>query len=245
LVNGVQLEPIQDFGFLLVKRFDVLYAEFAARPEFDRHIYALPRFGTSPHQVAKQYRGLDRDPLIPSHPPPPPHYMVAAPTPFNALESANSVLAAQMRMYELEEEDRCWRSLLFDEDGLVEILRWLEEEHEHRYETLWSKVANSEAEPPTGYRRLGYEPSSFPADHFSTVADALCFPRWHGTDDEGVLFAEHFDRLNSNALFDRPSAAEAYLDYYLSIPWTERDEFSIAEIWASDLTPSNYRFERP
>lgn len=30
----------------------------------------------------------------------------------------------------------------------------------------------------------------------------MCFPRWHGTDKEGVLFGEHYERLNDYALFD-------------------------------------------
>jgi hypothetical protein len=226
-VDSVLRNPLQDFGFLVVKRFDVLYAEFAAKPAFNAHIYALPRFGASPDDVAKQYHGLGRDPLASSNPPPPPHI-----TPIHAFESANLFLAAEMRMCELEQEDRCWNFLIYDRDGLNDVLRWLEEEHERCYETLWARVSGSEAQPPNGYRRLGYEPSYFPRGHFSTVADAMCFPRWHGTDSEGVLFVEHFDRLNSSALFNDANAAKAYLDYYLSFSWTERGDFSVAEVWA-------------
>ena len=226
------VQPLQDFGYLVVQPFDVLYAEFAAKPKFNLEIYALPRYGTSPQSVLKHYHGLDRSPLESSGPAPPSHMHIAAPEPFDYFKSATSVLAAQMRMHELEEEDRSFSGIIYDGEGLNDVLRWLAEEREHGYETLWARVAGSHAVPPAGYHCLGLEPSYFPGGFFSPVCDALCFPRWHGTDSEGVLFREHFDRLNRYALFDDPEAADAYLKHYLSIPWTERGEFEIAEVWA-------------
>lgn len=41
-------------GFLVVKRFEALYRAFAADLRFDKAIYALPVFGTSPERVLKR-----------------------------------------------------------------------------------------------------------------------------------------------------------------------------------------------
>jgi len=69
-------------------------------------------------------------------------------------------------------------------------------------------------------------------DHFSASCDCLCFPRWHGTDPEGLLFREHFSRLNRDGLFRSAQEARAFLRYYLSFDWTETGEYEIAEVWA-------------
>lgn len=52
-------------GFLVLKRFEHLFDEFAAKPKFDRRIYALPVFGDDPSKAAIRYRGLDRDGIQP------------------------------------------------------------------------------------------------------------------------------------------------------------------------------------
>ena len=142
-------EPLQDHGFLIVKRFSVLYAEFAAKSEFDRRIYAVPFFGDSPVEVAVQYHGMDRDPL----------------------ESywEDPALAAELRMHEMEQQDRVWNCLLYSQIELLEILEWANQEHPQKYEPVWARVSKSTAETPQGYRCIGYEPNYFPSGHFSPI----------------------------------------------------------------------------
>jgi hypothetical protein len=65
---------------------------------------------------------------------------------------------------------------------------------------------------------------------------STCFPRWHGTDPEGVLFREHFERLNRHGLFESAQEASAFLAFYLSFDWTETGEYEIAEVWAPVTT---------
>lgn len=209
-------------GFLVVKRFEALYRAFCADPAFDRAIYALPVFGTSPERLTIRYRGMDRDAL----------------TPF-----ARGSLA-QVRLLELKggQVDGTEDFLTTYEQG-VDVLRWTKEEFPDDYEIIWVKIAGRPDRPPSAFERLGFEPAFFTSDHFSAICDCMCFPRWHGTDPEGKLFRPHFDRLNSNGLFEDAQAAAEFLAYYLSIDWTERGEYEIAEVWAqlaassSALTP--------
>jgi hypothetical protein len=120
----------------------------------------------------------------------------------------------------------------------IDVLGWTKEESSEDYEIIWAKIADRPDRPPSTFQRLGFEPTYFMGDHFSGICDCMCFPRWHGTDREGKLFRSYFDRLNSNGLFDDAPTAAEFLAYYLSIDWTERGEYEIAEVWAP-VVPSS------
>jgi hypothetical protein len=196
-------------GFLVLKRFEPLFREFAAKPEFDRRIYALPVFGDEPSSAAIRYRGLDRD----------------------AIEAYAQGSLAEIRMAELDPDDN-GGGFIGTLEQAREVLRWAEEEAPGVYEIAWAQVAGTAHTTPAGFELLGFEPSYFTGDHFSASCDCLCFPRWHGTDREGVLFREHFTHLNANGLFRSAQEASEFLRYYLSFDWTETGEYEIAEVWA-------------
>jgi hypothetical protein len=214
-------------GFLVVKRFDALYREFAAKPKFVRDIYALPVADTAPDRAPVTYRGMDRDAIKPS-------------------QGSDGTLPA-IRMAELNRamlEDPAFRfdgqeDFLVDERDARDVLRWAEEETPGEYELIWARTAGAPPVPPSGYECLGYEPTTFVSDHFSPLCDCMCFPRWHGTDREGVLFIDHFERLNASGLFDDPAAAATFVTYYASFEWTEQGDYLVAEVWAplSPLAP--------
>jgi len=201
-------------GFLVVKRFEALYREFAAKPKFDRSIYALPVFGTGPERVAVKYRGLDRD----------------------AVDGRDKGTLAQIHLHELEEAGviKEFVGLLPDAKHAADVLGWAEMEFPDTYEIVWARIAGTFAGPPEGFACLGLEPSYFVSDHFSPICDCMCFPRWHGTDPEGALFRDHFERLNHNGLFDSATHAQEFLTYYLSFDWTETGDYEIAEVWAPE-----------
>lgn len=196
-------------GFLVLKRFEPLFREFAAKPEFDRRIYALPVFGDEPSSAVVRYRGLDR----------------------NAIEGYAKGSLAEIRMAELDRGDADG-GLLRTLEQARDVLRWAEMESPGIYEIAWTRVAGTAGSPPPGFELLGFEPSYFTGDHFSASCDSLCFPRWHGTDPDGLLFRDHFSRLNRDGLFRSAEEASAFLRYYLSFDWTETGEYEIAEIWA-------------
>lgn len=198
-------------GFLVVKRFEALYKEFAAKPDFCADIHALPLAGTGPERLAVRYRGLDRDAVSP--------------------DAKGSL--AEIRLFELRSESYDGTNdFLFRHVDALDVLRWVEDEASDVYEIAWTCVAGAPASPPAGFRLLGYEPTYFTSDHFSAIRDCMCFPRWHGTDNEGVLFRPYFERLNPNGLFDDPAEASAFLAHYRSFDWTETGDYEIAAVWA-------------
>ena len=158
-----------------------------------------------------RYRGLDRD----------------------ALSCFVEGTTGEVRMEELKQEGRVDTDdeLILGLDDARDVLGWMNEECPGVYEIIWTRIAGASAVPPIGWRKLGFEPTYFGSDHFSAICDCMCFPRWHGTDKEGTLFAEFFSRLNSSGLFGDVATAQAFLDYYLSFDWTETGDYTIAEVW--------------
>jgi hypothetical protein len=205
-----------DAAYLVVKRFDVLYREFAANPrltspKFVGGIYALPFAGTGPNRTRARYRGLDRDP-------------------FDTYENACTL--AGVRLLELEEARRAFEAAIPSRADADEILALCEAEAPGVHELAWARVAGSPSAPPADFASIGFEPSFFPSGCFSAIGDCLCFPRWHGCDLEGVAFREWFERLNPHGLLASAALADEYLRYYLSFDWTERGEFETVEVFA-------------
>ena len=201
-------------GFLVVKRFEHVYAAFAENPAFDNAIYALPLFGTTHERLSIRYRGVDREAVSPH---------------------AKGALA-EMRLHEINGETFDGSDdFLSTREQALDILAWSNAEMPGVYEVVWARLASDDSPPPAGFELLGFEPTYFTRDHFSAVCDSMCFPRWHGTDREGTLFRAHFERLNANGLFDGAAHAVEFLAYYRSFDWTETGEFEIASVWGAAL----------
>jgi hypothetical protein len=205
---------MSDHGFLVVKRFDVLYRQFAADPRFNQDMYALPLVGTEPERLNVRYHGLDRV----------------------ALTSYGDRTASlgELRLHELEQAGRfdgIGDNLITTIEDAEDVLGWTQHDAPGVYELVCARIAGGTCNPPTGWKLLGFEPSYFVGDHFSAICDCMCFPRWHGTDDEGTLFLPYFQRLNRYGLFDSASEAEAFLAFYLSHDWTETGDYEAAEVW--------------
>ena len=206
-------------AYLVVTRFEVLYTRFANDPRFDGDLYAVPLRGTRPGFRSVRYRGLDRDPLTPWPP-------VLA----GAVESPAP--AAETFMAKLDDEGRCDIASIFSADDVAEVLRFAEGEHPREFEAVWARVVGFSEPAPRSYERLGFEPSFFPSGWFSPIADCMCFPRWHGTDREGVAFRQYFDQLNPYGLFASAELAGDFLAHYLSFDWTETGDYELIELWA-------------
>ena len=199
-------------GFLVVMRFDALYETYAPRYKGRRGRYAIPRTDLPPSESSIKYRGLDRDAL-----------------------DANDVKPlrlADLFLADLENSGQCVDGFLFSDDDVKAVLSWLGDDLP-RYEVVWARRGGASDDPPADFESLGFEPTYFISDHFSASCDCMLFPRWHGTDDEGVLFLEHFRRLNAHGLFQTPGDAQAFLDQYLSVDWTEHagPGYVIAEVF--------------
>ncbi len=207
-------------GFLIVRTFEYLYRHFAKPAKHDRVVYSVPREGVPPQQIAKQYRGIDREALeawslqdlelgLPNIPTP-------------------TERDACLAMHELECQGASDDDFIFSFADARRVFSRLQLPEE--WELIWAAEATAGKDVPPQGRLLGYEPTWFSGDHFSAVCDCLCFPRWHGTDVEGELFTPHYERLNAHALFDTVAEAEGFLRFYQSHDWTETGDYVIAEV---------------
>ncbi|MDQ7780082.1 MAG: hypothetical protein RDV41_10295 [Planctomycetota bacterium] len=218
-------------GYLIVKQFDVLYdAAVRSGTYNDNPATAEPIYGI-PHksrplvaQGLPRYRGIDREPLralTSEHA----KLFTEVGTPCTATPATN--LFDEIETTTGREDG--WITTVGDMRRVWDALG----SDQRKYEVIFGKEYQDPTHPPEGAEFLGSDAAYFVCDHFSCICDALFFPRWHGTDPEGLLFKEHFDQLNRNGLFESNERALDYLRYYLSFDWTERDEkFTAIEAYA-------------
>jgi hypothetical protein len=203
-------------GYLIERSFERMYVEFHRPADPGQIVYSIPRRGASPEASSKKYRGIARDPL---------HAW------FHELEGTvpepeEREAATELRL--LEDAGRSADDFI---DSLADAKRvWDKLRAPTHWELIWAGDCDAGIAPPPDTFLLGYEPTWFWGDHFSAISDCMCFPTWHGTDEEGVLFAEHHHRLNKHALYPTTEEARAFLQYYRSFDWTETGDYVIAEV---------------
>jgi hypothetical protein len=215
-------------GYLIVTRFEVLYDAALRSGRYDQlphPIYGVPhRSSPVPQPGRPRYRGIDRQPLE-ALSADEARDIAAAGTPCEATPA--TVLLATIEAATARKDG--W---LTTPDDVLRVWAALGGERARR-EVIFAREHFDDTPPPAHAEYLGADTAHFVVDHFSCICDALFIPRWHGTDEEGVLFRAHFDKLNRNGLFDTNADALDYLQYYLSFDWTERDEnFTSIEVYA-------------
>lgn len=196
-------------GFLIVKSFPCLYIDYRQRYNLFTTVYAIPRLDREPADSPIQYRGIDRDALD---------------------EGEKSELSAEVFLAILELEARSVNGIIFTEEDARFIFHELGTFGEN-YELIWHREVKSSQSPPDGFISAGFEPTYFVDGHFSPLCDCMMFPRWHGTDQEGMLFQPYFQQLNQWGLFNTPEIARSFLDFYCSFDWTETGEYVTAEVF--------------
>jgi len=217
-------------GYLLATRYETLYQRALESHRYGNNptgksIYGIPSpcHLTSPkHRPI--YRGIDREPLL-ALTYCEAHLFTDAGTPCKANAATNLLSEVEGRtarndgwVTSLQDITEVWKALGSEQSG---------------YEIIFAKEFSNAIPVPDGCNFLGCDAAYFVADHFSCICDALFFPKWHGTDSEGVLFKKYFDLLNLNGLFAINELALEYLNYYVSFDWTERDDnFTSIEVYA-------------
>jgi len=239
-VRGLGVDSTEHMasGYLFVTRYEVIYEAALQSGRYDKNpvtgvtdakpIYGLPH-PSRPILTAGslRYRGIDREPLgalsvalanviaksgVPCEA-----------TPATALLDEIELATGREDgwLTELADVQRVWAMLNADQA---------------KFEVIFGKEYEDNACPPAGAQYLGSDAAYFVPDHFSCICDSLFIPRWHGTDLDGTLFREHFEKLNCNGLFRSNQEALDYLRYYLSIDWTERaDNFTSIEVYSVSL----------
>lgn len=207
-------------GFLIVRPYNWLYQHFWKPADPEQVIYAIPRKGADPDSYEKRYRGISREPLQAW---------------YEELRGAPSIIvpedfraASALRL--LEDNGRADDDFIFDQADALDIFSKLD--HPNLWEVIWVADADTQNDEPANSRLLGFDPTWFYGDHFSAIADSMCFPTWHGTDKDGTLFLDYYSRLNEHGLFPSSSLAKDFLDFYRSFEWTETGDYLIAKVMA-------------
>jgi hypothetical protein len=221
-------------GYLIATRFELLYdaalrsGRYDNNPNTTEPIYGVPHKSRAilPPNFPR-YRGINRDPLRALS------YEEAKLFTEAGTPSVASEATAVLDKIELStgREDG-WVTSANDIECVWNALGG----GRKKYEVIFGKEFGDPALPPKGALFLGCDAAYFCSDHFSCICDALFIPIWHGTDPEGMLFRDHFFKLNEHGLFDSNEQALDYLHYYLSFDWTERDDnFTSIEIYSVTL----------
>lgn len=180
--------------FCVVKRFDVMYADFVP-PERRPLAYAHPAKG----KPRFRYLGLGREERD--------LYDTLSGDIDDAgeelIESLEDDLLSFEEIFSDEEETEYYASLFDDADA---------------FEIMWLRDTGDSTPVPPGYVSLGYDVSYHPeGELFSAVADLFFFPVWHGADPSGKDFETEFASLNPNGLFSSPKSAEIFRAHYCSV----------------------------
>lgn len=211
-------------GFLIVKTFETLYRAFPHPTPPDVSLYSVPQSNIEPAALSEKYRGIDREPIEGF-----PLKSMAGlirddPSTFPLDERA-----ACLALHGLEEQGKADEDFVFALHDARDIYSLLGEPD--KWEIIWAADTAARIQAPANVRLLGFEPTWFLGDHFSASCDCMFFPRWHGTDREGTLFVDYYNRTNEHGLFRSAEEAAAFLQFYLSQDWTETGDYVIAEVY--------------
>ena len=209
-------------GYLIATRFDVLYDAALRSGKYDDNqktnqpIYGLPHKSRPvlPPDMP-QYRGTYRKPLW--------ALSFENARRFTELDTPCEANEATAMLDEIESATGREDGWVTVEDEILRVWNALGDD-QPRYEIIFGNEWGDAAKPPPGAQFLGCDSAYFAGNHFSCICDAMFLPQWHGTDPEGVLFKEHFRKLNRNGLFNTNAEALDFLRYYLSFDWTEHDD---------------------
>lgn len=207
----VEKEIYESSQFVTAKKYDALYAEelprFRKQP---RNIYALP-YDDQPSRI---YNGTGRMGLDLGN------------------KHRKRLAGEQRKLAKKFLDDYNFADELMQTENTAQQFVSLFEESD-QYELIWVRNSGTKRSAPEGFEFIGYD-ISYPCDYsggFSIICDCLFICRWHGCDQEGVLFLPEFGKLNANGLFDDWQSAYEYMVKYLSEDWTERGTYCIFEVF--------------
>jgi len=195
-------------GFFLEKTFArmcrELLAKLGPRPRLGNSYYSIPSASVSPEQMARQYRGLQRDPL---------QGWVEALHGSGVIEPPDEELEAGLFLTELEDAGKAdWGIVFALEDAQVVVRRIVPPVER---EVVWARILDTEevADPPAGTVLLGYEPGEFyPPDCNSFVGYAVLL---EGPRSPGIK--AYHEKLNRWGLFDNLIDAQEYAKEYAKV----------------------------
>jgi hypothetical protein len=203
-------------GYLIEKTFATIWREFLAsrelyQPELqNKGGYSTPRTDVPPEQMPKQYRGLQREPLV---------GWIEKLRNSGVVEPTDEELEASLFLEELNRTGKANWHIVFGREDAREVVRRIKPPVER--EMIWARMVDFDrSPPPEGTVLLGYEPNEFyPPICCSAVAQGMffTFTEPEPDDPERVRFKTYHEKLNRWGLFDTPADAEEYLKVYRSL----------------------------
>jgi hypothetical protein len=180
-------------GYFIAMKYEFLYPFYLENYSEKLSGYSIPQKHIEWHQMSIQYQGLDRERGAYPHASDPQEKMRAS-------------------LLDLQDKKSALNSLIFSQKCAQDLiaLSTLPE----IYEILWARRPSSAQPLPTGYQSLGWEAGDFTYGS-SLVSEAMHFPRWSGTDQDGTLYLKFYRQLNESGLFRTSSEAQAFADSYL------------------------------
>lgn len=207
-------------GYLIEKTFARMCREYLTAlkehrsKRLNRGWYSTPRTDVPPEQMAKQYRGLHREPI---------QGWLEVLRGSGVVEPTNQELEASLFLEELMKAGKAADDIIFTLEDARELVAKIEAPVER--EIVWARQLDAGDAPPSGTVLLGYEACQFyPPGCESAVAEGLFFTYPTPNDVDGLQLKRYHDRLNRWGLFDTPAEAEEYLTAYLATLPTDWDE---------------------
>lgn len=201
-----------DAGYVIVKKFTRLYESYTANKDhylngYSQIPYSMPNPHILPSAFAKKYHGIDRE----------------GPLPYtDSTDSAEKFLGL------LQQQGKATEFFISTADDASNAISQLHPTD--HYEIIWARMLTSNSLTPNEYTSIGFEPINGQTG-FSPLCDSMCFMRWHGSDPDGHLFKNYYDKLNTYALFNNSKTATDFTNFYLSWDEAEQDNYEIAEIF--------------
>jgi len=158
-------------GFLIEKTFARMCRECLAGIEYgwphllNKGGYSVPRRDVPPEQMAKQYRGVHREPI---------QAWIEMLRGSGVVEPTDQELAARLFLDELTEAGKAHDDFIFALADARALLAKIMPPIER--EIIWARRMDANDPPPPETVLLGYEPSAFyPPECNSAVAEGLFF----------------------------------------------------------------------
>ncbi len=168
--------------------------------------YSTPRRDIPSGQMSKQYRGLQREPLL---------GWIEALRGSGVVEPTNQELEACLFLQQLVKAGKAENDIVFALEDARELMQKIEPPVER--EIIWARRmgVDDPPEPPAATLFLGYEPTEFyPPSCRSAIAEGMFFTCPNSHDQEELRFEAYHDKLNKWGLFDTPADAEEFLKVY-------------------------------
>ena len=216
-------------AYALMQRSQHLEAEYVRRAPYPAAVVEAIR-AVLPGVGAVQYRGVGRYPLT-EYPQKGPGWEGDSEAPLDPEPDARALLLKALGPYDYQTQYP--RAFLMQFDQAKAVYDALSEKW--RYEIV--EICSA---PELPGDLLGFDVGYWGGGNFSILSDAVFWPIWHPPHSAALTeLARAVHELNEHALFPTERSARAYLDWYRTQPWAEKEptDFTIMTVGSVPPVP--------